>query len=423
VGDGSGRVTIDDNDVPLTVSINDTTVVEPDTGSVSANLTIALSGPATQVITVNYATQDNTATAGVDYEAKLETVTFQIGETEKQVSFNVLGDLDSEPEEEFNVLLSNVTGATVGDGSGRVTIEDNDSTLTLSISDAAVIEGTSGTVNAVFVVRLSAASSQAVSVMAATADDTATADLDYTARSQLIEFAPGVTSGQFTVTVNGETIPEGLEKFFVNLSSPSGATIDDTRGIGLINEIAPSAPWQNTDFPMDANRDGLLADIDFQIIIDHLDANGAHILAPPGIGDLPPYLDVNGNNKVTPLDVLIVIHARESQGLQAASASDQPAAVMLLSRDDAVVAEPMFAAASADEPIAYVVEQPVAAMATLTVHECESTASETSAGRPVRLQAIAVDAVVSESASGLARRPSQMAAADDLFECGYGSDA
>ena len=76
----------------------------------------------------------------------------------------------------------------------------------VSISDASVKEGGSGTTEAVFSVSLSAADGQRVTVNYATADDTATAGADYQSASGTLSFAPGETSKSFTVTILNDAL-------------------------------------------------------------------------------------------------------------------------------------------------------------------------------------------------------------------------
>ena len=56
-----------------------------------------------------------------------------------------------------------------------------------------------------------------------------------------LTFAAGTTQQFVDVTVNGDTTVESNETFFVNLSSPSGATIADGQGQGTItnDDMAP----------------------------------------------------------------------------------------------------------------------------------------------------------------------------------------
>ena len=105
---------------------------------------------------------------------------------------------------------------------------------TLSINDVTVTEGNTGTTPVVFTVTLSAASSQTVTDNYATANGTATMGSDYTATSGTLTFAPGTTSQTITVAVLGDTVKEPMERFFVNLSKATNATIANGRGHGSI---------------------------------------------------------------------------------------------------------------------------------------------------------------------------------------------
>jgi hypothetical protein len=107
-----------------------------------------------------------------------------------------------------------------------------------TISDVTVKEGNTGTVNAVFTVRLSAASDRPVTVHYATADGTATAGSDYNAASGDLIFAPGETTKTVTVAVLGDRSPEATESFAVNLTS-TDAVVSDGQGVGTIADDEP----------------------------------------------------------------------------------------------------------------------------------------------------------------------------------------
>ncbi|MFB3077654.1 MAG: Calx-beta domain-containing protein, partial [Lysobacterales bacterium] len=109
----------------------------------------------------------------------------------------------------------------------------------LAIDDVTVTEGNSGTVNASFMVTLSSASSQMVTVDYGTADGTATAGSDYVSVSGQVSFQPGETSQPVTVVVNGDVLDEADETFFVNLSNAVNATISDNQGEGTITDDDP----------------------------------------------------------------------------------------------------------------------------------------------------------------------------------------
>lgn len=81
--------------------------------------------------------------------------------------------------------------------------------------------------SAVFLVRLSKASDQPVTVNYATANGTATAGSDFTSVSGTITFTPGQTVAQVIVPVR-DNIPGGdQEQFNLVLSSPTNATLEN----------------------------------------------------------------------------------------------------------------------------------------------------------------------------------------------------
>ena len=93
----------------------------------------------------------------------------------------------------------------------------------LRLGDATVTEGDSGTVNAVFTVRLLAGGGQTVTVNYGTANGTAIAGKDYVATSGQLTFGPTDTTKTITVLVNGDRTDEDDEYFVVNLSGATNA--------------------------------------------------------------------------------------------------------------------------------------------------------------------------------------------------------
>ncbi|MBA2556556.1 MAG: hypothetical protein H0V12_04300 [Chloroflexi bacterium] len=113
-------------------------------------------------------------------------------------------------------------------------------------------EGDSGTTDLTFTVTLSAAAEGTETVDFDTADGTATAPSDYTARSGTLTFTAGETSQTITVSVNGDTDVESDETFFVDLSDLSlGAdAIEDGRGRATIrNDDEAEEPPPPTEPP------------------------------------------------------------------------------------------------------------------------------------------------------------------------------
>jgi MYXO-CTERM domain-containing protein len=99
---------------------------EGDVGLTTLTVTFELAQPYMLPVTVDYQTKDGTAQAGQDYAAAAGTVTFTPGETKKTVTINVVGDTMVEPDETFEIALTNVTNATLATGSVTTTITNDD---------------------------------------------------------------------------------------------------------------------------------------------------------------------------------------------------------------------------------------------------------------------------------------------------------
>jgi len=112
----------------------------------------------------------------------------------------------------------------------------------ISIADATMPEGNSGTTPMSFDVTLSAASGQTVSVAWATSPGTATTPNDYQDTSGKLVFRPGVTSKTIQVGIVGDTLAEPDETFAVKLSEATNATIAKGSATGTItNDDAAKA--------------------------------------------------------------------------------------------------------------------------------------------------------------------------------------
>lgn len=232
---------VDDDDTPA-FFIDDVAVSEGNLRSTLATFTVSLTNPSSSVLSVLWSTSPGTATANTDYTTASGTLTFQPGETSRTLAVSVTGDTLDEVDETFVVTISHATAqpATILDASGTGTILDDDASPSLSITDATVTEGNTGSVSAVLTVTLSTASGRTVTVDHATAANSAAAPGDYTTTSGTLSFAAGVTSQTITVPVLGDTLDEPTETFFVNLSNPAGATLADSQGtVTITDDDAP----------------------------------------------------------------------------------------------------------------------------------------------------------------------------------------
>jgi large repetitive protein len=263
LADDTATGTITNDDQVPDISIEDQSANEGNAGTSTMTFHVTLSNPSDQTITVDYTTNDGTATAGSDYETAASTLTFAPGDTSKTVDVTIDGDTTNEADETFTVDLSGVTGtANLLDGSGQGTITNDDAIPQISVHDASVLEGDAGDSTLSFDVTLSQISAGTVTVGFATSDDTATiVDGDYDAATGTVTFDPGDDTKQIDVTVHGDTVYEGDETFTVALSSPSGATIAagaDT-ATGTIQDDDPAPTLTIDDVSLNEGNSGTTA--------------------------------------------------------------------------------------------------------------------------------------------------------------------
>ena len=227
------------------------TVVEGNTGTVSADFTLSLSEPSALTVTAVWGVGFGTASTN-DYEQRAETTVFSPGDTAKVISILVKGDLTDEPEETFlfHLYKGREVNATIVDTDGLGTLLDDDVAPGISIDDVTLAETDAGTTSALFTVVLSADSGQAVSVDFATADGTAQGGSDYTPLTGTLSFSPGTTTQTLAVAVNGDLSFEADETFSVQLANPANAILADAQGQGLIqnddDESLALAPMTGT---------------------------------------------------------------------------------------------------------------------------------------------------------------------------------
>jgi uncharacterized repeat protein (TIGR01451 family) len=234
--DAVGIGTVVDNDT-ASLSVLDISVNEGDSSSSTGTFVISLSTPSSREITVNYATADISAGAvsGRDYVARAGTLVFPAGSnTPQNVTVDVLGDLFDENNESFRFVLSDAVNATISRAAALANIIDNDAQPSVSISDVSLTEGNSGTKTMNFSLVLSAPSELRTRVRYETADGTALAGSDYVAKTGEVVFEPGVVSRTISISINGNTVAEPNEEFYVNLHTPTNLTIADGQALGTI---------------------------------------------------------------------------------------------------------------------------------------------------------------------------------------------
>ena len=283
--DYSNTATATTQDCVELLSINDVAVQEGDAGTSTALFTVSLSVPASETVQVDYATVDGSAdAAGATTHSNPATITVpSSGEADPYPSTIVVPDAVTSASKVTVTLLNfshvfprDVDILLVGPGGNVLLMSDvggssDVSNLTLTFDDSggsvpnplvsgtysptnvgdgdafpapapadpygallSVFNGTdpSGTWALYVVDDLVLFSGSILDGWKLTLEGTG--DGDYIATSGTLTFPPGTTSQPIAVTINGDTVIEQHETFFVNLTNETNASIADGQATGFI---------------------------------------------------------------------------------------------------------------------------------------------------------------------------------------------
>lgn len=124
---GTGTIVDDDPGSGNRLAVSDALIVEGDTGTRSLVVPVTLSDPATSDVIVTWTTQaTGSATSGADFTSRSGTAKIGTSKRYAMLSIPILADLLSEGTETFEVVVTNATNITVLDGTGVVSIRDDD---------------------------------------------------------------------------------------------------------------------------------------------------------------------------------------------------------------------------------------------------------------------------------------------------------
>ncbi|MCX6049045.1 MAG: PKD domain-containing protein [Chloroflexi bacterium] len=234
----------------------------------AAIITAKLGAASGVTITVNYASQNGTATAGSDYRAVNGTLIFKPGQTSQTFSVAILEDSLVEGNETIGLSLSNPTHATLGvPGQATVTIIDNDllpPTTEPTIQFSAPAYQVDEQVGmATVTVMLSAVADKTVSVNYATSNGAAT-DSDYAPTSGGLAFQPGQISQSFTIPILDDALDENDETVNVLLSNANNATLGLTPSATLTivdNDSPPTVEFGAAIYQVDEESPSALIEV------------------------------------------------------------------------------------------------------------------------------------------------------------------
>ena len=267
IGDRLGIGTIIDDDFVPTVSISDAEIIEGDyrdfdNAPPMMEFTVSLDTPAYRPVSVDLSMVDYPLMA-INKPAQMyqdfypvdnwRNLTFEPGETEKTITFEIDPDKEFEPTEQFALEITQAYGATVDDGLAIGTIIDDDSSkivnppVEIFISDAEVFESNQFRPAYLdFTIALSEAVDEIVKVDVGrfipwgeeynnhrqNLADYNDADMI----REMLSFAPGETEKVFSLEVYDDWEAENDEQVYVEIwnVSSNNVAISDRIGIGTI---------------------------------------------------------------------------------------------------------------------------------------------------------------------------------------------
>jgi hypothetical protein len=172
------------------------------------------------------------------------------GDTSKTVTVAINGDTEIEPDETFDVILSNAVNATIADNQGVGTIinddfppptvsfdstiykEDESQTALLFVNRTGDLSGTTS-------VHFSTPVPQNLGVAGATGGASCAMGIDYITASGTLVFAPDVAQQEIQVQLCGDALREGFEYFPVTLSNVTNGTLGEISTASVeINDTA-----------------------------------------------------------------------------------------------------------------------------------------------------------------------------------------
>ncbi len=216
----------------LSMFVTDSILTEGNSGTKVAKFIISMSQAQATDTVFTYRTIAGSASEGSDFVSKTGTFTMFAGQTEATVSIVVKGDTLDEQTEDFFLKVDAPSIIASGDiGTvGRAVIVDNDSAdgPTISVEGGRVLESNSGDVP--FIITLSEASTETVTVsyrlVPGTARDGANEDFygeDYYG-VRTLTFAPGEVTKQIIAPITHDNLVEPDESLVLQLVNPVNAS-------------------------------------------------------------------------------------------------------------------------------------------------------------------------------------------------------
>ena len=202
--------------------------------------------------TVQYATSNGTATAGVNYTATSGTLSWAAGDyTARSISIPISTSNLFTGSKTFNLTLQSPTnGAKLGNSTTAVTINGSGSsgspgTLVLSSASYSISQSAGSTAYLTVTANRTGGSNGAVSVQYDTSNGTAIAGTNYTGMTGTLNWATGdATAKTFQVPISGSPSISGSRNFNIALASATGGATLGTpnTAVATINGLSSTSP-------------------------------------------------------------------------------------------------------------------------------------------------------------------------------------
>jgi|GEM_PF-785417 len=288
--DALGNLTINEDATVQTVALSGISAG----GGESQPLAVTVSSNNTDLIgqpILSYASPGSTGTLQFTPMANLSgTATITVQVTDGGLDGNLAtGDDNAVTTESFDIDVIAVNDPPTIDPVDDVTVTEDSAIFTIDLTGITAGLGETQPL-AVTIENDNANLFSTVTLDYLSADSTGTIHLTPTTG------ASGIATFTLTVTDGG-------------LDNDLSTTVDNASVSEVFDvSVTPAFPWHNYNLPLDVNGDNAVSPIDVLIIIQEINRNGSYELPTPRSEIVPPFYDVDRDGWITPSDALQIIN-------------------------------------------------------------------------------------------------------------------
>lgn len=195
--------------------------------STNAVITVRRRGGTTGAVGVNYQTADDTALAGIHYQAASGTLAFPSAETFQSFTVPIINNFT--PDGDRSLILDLINGTYTGGAvpgprpTSVLRILDDEGVVGFTTANFSENEGVPSQLAPITVYRSGATNGSVTVNFAVVAGGSATAGADYVPTNGTLTFLPGELSKSFQVRLLDDVLGEGGETVLLALSNPSNS--------------------------------------------------------------------------------------------------------------------------------------------------------------------------------------------------------